>query len=165
MTFPQKRTNSYNDGGNDAIRMTKNTRGKRKESFPFFHQQTPYILSLIFPSSYSQLKTLTIYLPSEGKTIMYRSAASLLFLVSGASAFGVSDVQAFATDFSKKAAATALSGLILSNTAIPILPGGEAHADARLVGEIKTSGIVFKDTLNIEQFDDPKVGGGMREIT
>ncbi|GFH56593.1 hypothetical protein CTEN210_13069 [Chaetoceros tenuissimus] len=39
------------------------------------------------------------------------------------------------------------------------LPGGKAHAEARLVGEIKTSGIVFKDTLNIEQFDDPKVKG------
>ena len=90
---------------------------------------------------------------------MYRSAASLLLLVSGASAFGVPDVQAFTKDFSKKAAATALSGLILSNTAVPILPGGEAHAEARLVGEIKTSGIVFKDTLNIEQFDDPKVKG------
>jgi catabolite regulation protein CreA len=69
------------------------------------------------------------------------------------------NVKALAKDISKKATATALSALLLSNTLSPILPGGEAAAESRLVGEIAGSGIVFKDTLNIESFDDPKVKG------
>lgn len=69
-------------------------------------------------------------------------------------------MKAIAKDVSKKATATALSALLLSNTLSPILPGGEAAAsESRLVGEIAGSGIVFKDTLNIESFDDPKVKG------
>ena len=33
-----------------------------------------------------------------------------------------------------------------------------AHA-ARTIGEIQGSGLVFKDTLKVEAFDDPKVSG------
>jgi catabolite regulation protein CreA len=32
-------------------------------------------------------------------------------------------------------------------------------ADSKVVGELKGSGLVFKDTLQIERFDDPKVKG------
>ena len=32
-----------------------------------------------------------------------------------------------------------------------------ALAESRVVGEISGSGLVFKDTLRIESFDDPKV--------
>lgn len=32
-------------------------------------------------------------------------------------------------------------------------------AASRVVGEVQTSGLVFKDTLRIEHFDDPKVDG------
>lgn len=34
-----------------------------------------------------------------------------------------------------------------------------ATTDARIVGQIQGSGLVFKDTLQIESFDDPKVKG------
>ena len=74
--------------------------------------------------------------------------------------FNVPDIRdVMPKDMAKKAAATLLSGLMLVNTASPILPGGEAHAESRLVGEIAGSGIVFKDTLNVESFNDPKVKG------
>jgi catabolite regulation protein CreA len=33
------------------------------------------------------------------------------------------------------------------------------HADSRLVGDVPTSGFVFKDTLKITAFNDPKVEG------
>ena len=32
-----------------------------------------------------------------------------------------------------------------------------AAAESRLIGQIAGSGLVFKDTLNVESFDDPKV--------
>ena len=32
-------------------------------------------------------------------------------------------------------------------------------AESRVVGELKGSGLVFKDTLQIESFEDPKVKG------
>mmetsp|Transcript_13814 Transcript_13814/g.16779 ORF Transcript_13814/g.16779 Transcript_13814/m.16779 type:complete len:207 (+) Transcript_13814:50-670(+) len=63
-------------------------------------------------------------------------------------------------EFTKKTIATALgSFLLFTSNLSPILPGGEAIAESRLVGEIAGSGIVFKDTLNVESFDDPKVKG------
>ena len=89
---------------------------------------------------------------------------SILFLaiaknIVGFSPVHLTDVKAIAKDVSKMATATVLSTFLLANTVSPILPGGEAKADSRLVGEIAGSGIVFKDTLNIESFDDPKVKG------
>jgi catabolite regulation protein CreA len=64
-----------------------------------------------------------------------------------------------AKDLSQKVTAAALSTILLTNTLLPTLPGGEALAESRLVGEIAGSGIFFKDTLNVESFDDPKVKG------
>lgn len=59
-----------------------------------------------------------------------------------------------------------LSLLVLSNVSTAILPaGGVASAESRMVGEIKGSGLVFKDTLNVESFDDPKVKGVTLYIT
>jgi len=49
------------------------------------------------------------------------------------------------------AALSVLSGVTLANPT-PALA-------ARQVGEFGTSGLVFKDTLNVESFDDPKVDG------
>ena len=69
------------------------------------------------------------------------------------------NVQQITKDLSKMGTAAVLSTLLLTNTMSPMLPGGEANAESRLVGEIAGSGIVFKDTLNIESFDDPKVQG------
>ena len=51
------------------------------------------------------------------------------------------------------AAALALAAAIATT---PISP---AFADARVVGEIAASGLVFKDTLKVEAFLDPKVQG------
>ena len=89
---------------------------------------------------------------------------SIIFLalaqnVASFSPLQMPDVKAITKDLSKMATATVLSTFLLANTFSPILPGGEANADSRLVGEIAGSGIVFKDTLNIESFDDPKVKG------
>jgi len=63
----------------------------------------------------------------------------------------------------KKVMASILGSFLLlsSHTSVPILlPGGQAVAnDSRIVGEIAGSGLVFKDTLTIESFEDPKVKG------
>jgi catabolite regulation protein CreA len=68
--------------------------------------------------------------------------------------------QSFTTkDLSQKVTAAAFSTILLTNTLVPNLPGGEAIAESRLIGEIAGSGIFFKDTLNVESFDDPKVKG------
>jgi catabolite regulation protein CreA len=42
---------------------------------------------------------------------------------------------------------------------LTFLPSASAADGSRVVGEIKGSGLVFKDTLKIESFDDPKVKG------
>uniref|UniRef100_A0A7S3PVU6 Uncharacterized protein n=1 Tax=Chaetoceros debilis TaxID=122233 RepID=A0A7S3PVU6_9STRA len=70
-----------------------------------------------------------------------------------------SAIEAVPKDISRAATATFLSSLLFFNTAATVLPGGEANAESRLVGEIAGSGIVFKDTLTVESFDDPKVKG------
>ena len=46
----------------------------------------------------------------------------------------------------------------LAMTPMVALPDA-AFADKRIVGEVQGSGLVFKDTLKIEAFDDPKVSG------
>jgi len=53
-------------------------------------------------------------------------------------------------------AVTALSLLFCVNFAAP---GPASATDKRLVGEIPASGLIFKDTINVEEFDDPKVSG------
>ena len=66
--------------------------------------------------------------------------------------------------FTKKFAQSLLSSLfIMSNVAAmtsgltPLGPQPAEANDSRLIGEIPGSGIVFKDILNVESFDDPKV--------
>lgn len=98
---------------------------------------------------------------------MMNFKASILFLILAQnvasfspSQLKIPDIKTIAKDVSNVAKATVLSSLLLANTMSPMLPGGEANAmESRLVGEIAGSGIVFKDTLNIESFDDPKVKG------
>lgn len=41
----------------------------------------------------------------------------------------------------------------------PMVPVANAAGTSRVVGTLKGSGLVFKDTLQIEAFDDPKVNG------
>jgi len=59
--------------------------------------------------------------------------------------------------FSKTLATAAL----LLTTFVPLLqsPTAATAAESRVVGQLKGSGLVFKDTLQIESFDDPKVRG------
>jgi catabolite regulation protein CreA len=40
-----------------------------------------------------------------------------------------------------------------------LLSSPSIAAESRVVGELRGSGLVFKDTLTIESFDDPKVKG------
>jgi len=53
------------------------------------------------------------------------------------------------------------AALLFGSAAAPILANpAPAHAnDSKVVGQLKGSGLVFKDTLNIERFEDPKVKG------
>jgi hypothetical protein len=68
----------------------------------------------------------------------------------------------------KKIFQSTLGGLfILSNVIMMtggLIPVGLQPAeasDSRLIGEIPGSGIFFKDILNVESFDDPKVKASM----
>jgi catabolite regulation protein CreA len=51
---------------------------------------------------------------------------------------------------------TLMTGGLLAAFLMHPLP---ATADSRVVGQLSGSGLVFKDTLQIESFDDPKVKG------
>jgi len=66
-----------------------------------------------------------------------------------------------AIDNCKKAAAACLLGIAVLTTVSPALAPSQVAvaAESRLIGEIAGSGLVFKDTLNVESFDDPKVKG------
>ena len=54
-----------------------------------------------------------------------------------------------------------LSSAIILNTAgvMSVAPSPAMAADSTVVGSLKGSGLVFKDTLNVERFEDPKVKG------
>eukprot|EP00547_Thalassionema_nitzschioides_P003948 CAMPEP_0194200910 /NCGR_PEP_ID=MMETSP0156-20130528/1343_1 /TAXON_ID=33649 /ORGANISM="Thalassionema nitzschioides, Strain L26-B" /LENGTH=194 /DNA_ID=CAMNT_0038925983 /DNA_START=95 /DNA_END=675 /DNA_ORIENTATION=- len=51
-----------------------------------------------------------------------------------------------------------IAALSISGTPL-VAPLPAFGAESRVVGEISGSGLVFKDTLSIESFDDPKVRG------
>jgi len=54
------------------------------------------------------------------------------------------------------------AALLFGSAAAPTLLANPAPAhanDSKVVGQLKGSGLVFKDTLNIERFEDPKVKG------
>lgn len=61
----------------------------------------------------------------------------------------------------QKTAAACLLGLAVLTNVSPAMPPSQVAvaAQSRLIGEIAGSGLVFKDTLNVESFDDPKVKG------
>ena len=69
-----------------------------------------------------------------------------------------------ADNLAKKIFQTMTSSLfIMSNVVMmtgsmtPIAIQPAEASESRLIGEIPGSGLVFKDTLNVESFDDPKV--------
>lgn len=54
----------------------------------------------------------------------------------------------------------AVAASLAMGTTVTALPPLPVHAEsAKVVGEIRGSGLVFKDTLQIERFEDPKVKG------
>jgi hypothetical protein len=57
-----------------------------------------------------------------------------------------------------RASLAAATLMVLSSSTHPPLPALAAEG-SRVVGEISGSGLVFKDTLRVESFDDPKVKG------
>jgi len=62
----------------------------------------------------------------------------------------------------RAAAACILSLSILTSPPLPFVsyhPPPAQAAESRVVGEIAGSGLVFKDTLVVESFDDPKIKG------
>jgi hypothetical protein len=59
-----------------------------------------------------------------------------------------------AHSLAKTMASIMTAGLLLLSS-----PSPSIAAESRVVGELKGSGLVFKDTLTIESFDDPKVKG------
>lgn len=56
--------------------------------------------------------------------------------------------------FKMLAAGSVLAGSILLSHPLPAVAQG-----SRMVGQLKGSGLVFKDTLEVEAFDDPKIKG------
>lgn len=57
-----------------------------------------------------------------------------------------------------RAGVAAMAALaVLAGSAFATAPA--AASDKRMVGEIPASGLIFKDTINVEEFDDPKVSG------
>jgi len=62
---------------------------------------------------------------------------------------------------SSAAVSLASAALLLSTSLVTplIATPAPAHAESKLIGQIAGSGLFFKDTLQIERFDDPKVQG------
>jgi CreA protein len=56
-------------------------------------------------------------------------------------------------------AALAATAATLAVGATTMLPAPAAAIESRIIGQLQGSGLVFKDTLQIESFDDPKVKG------
>jgi len=75
---------------------------------------------------------------------------------------------ASAAESAKRGIAAGLLSLMLLTNVSQLLPAEMTTASAggsTIVGEIAGSGLVFKDTLVVEQFDDPKVQGVTLYIT
>jgi|MDSY01.1.fsa_nt_gb hypothetical protein len=68
-------------------------------------------------------------------------------------------IPALQTGAAKQLATFALSALLAT---APLAPQSALPAFAsRTIGEVQTSGLVFKDTLKVEAFEDPKVTPGV----
>ena len=63
----------------------------------------------------------------------------------------------------KKQLTTVASAAILTSTLLGPLP--TLAMESQIIGQISGSGLVFKDTLEVERFDDPKIKGITLYIT
>mmetsp|Transcript_26396 Transcript_26396/g.58638 ORF Transcript_26396/g.58638 Transcript_26396/m.58638 type:complete len:235 (-) Transcript_26396:1489-2193(-) len=96
---------------------------------------------------------------SAGRSLTYLSPR--LPDVSDHTPFSLKWLEDTGESVKKGLAAGVLSLMVLTNLS-QILPADVTAANAAgstVIGEIAGSGIVFKDTLVVEQFDDPKVKG------
>jgi len=68
----------------------------------------------------------------------------------------------FVKNFQKAAASAATAFFVFAGASLDpsthMIPNANA-IESRIIGEISGSGLVFKDTLTVESFDDPKVRG------
>ena len=64
-----------------------------------------------------------------------------------------------------RATATASLGLSLIISPLIISPLATNAESSKVIGEITGSGLVFKDTLEIQRFDDPKIDGVTLYVT
>jgi catabolite regulation protein CreA len=63
----------------------------------------------------------------------------------------------------KKTFSSVMAATVLATSLLGPLP---THAaDSQIIGQIQGSGLVFKDTLEVERFDDPKIKGITLYIT
>lgn len=63
-------------------------------------------------------------------------------------------------DHASKLFGTALlSASLLFGSVLTVSPDVASANDSKVIGQLKGSGLVFKDTLSIERFEDPKVKG------
>jgi len=94
-----------------------------------------------------------------------KSALSIVLLalsVTITTSFSIKEPTNALENVGRFALSTILGSCMLFNSHIcpSILSGGVASAaESRVIGEIAGSGLVFKDTLTVESFDDPKVKG------
>ena len=91
------------------------------------------------------------------------STSSYLFASSDDNSPAGSLIEA-ASDFLDRFASSSLlaASIALSTVAVPALAGpfpASAAEGSTVIGELKGSGLVFKDTLVVERFNDPKVKG------
>mmetsp|Transcript_20158 Transcript_20158/g.49400 ORF Transcript_20158/g.49400 Transcript_20158/m.49400 type:complete len:211 (+) Transcript_20158:35-667(+) len=71
-------------------------------------------------------------------------------------------------DFRRSVAAALGAGVLAAGTILSPLPSANIDAqasDARVVGEIETAGVFFKDVLKVLEVDDPKIAGVKIYIT
>eukprot|EP00545_Synedropsis_sp_CCMP1620_P009966 CAMPEP_0119008116 /NCGR_PEP_ID=MMETSP1176-20130426/3477_1 /TAXON_ID=265551 /ORGANISM="Synedropsis recta cf, Strain CCMP1620" /LENGTH=197 /DNA_ID=CAMNT_0006960387 /DNA_START=8 /DNA_END=601 /DNA_ORIENTATION=- len=78
----------------------------------------------------------------------------LLLLPSIITSFGINP-----NDVKKAMAGAVAAFSIGSAVLLPAPPAAMAADSSRVIGQIAGSGLVFKDTLTVESFDDPKVRG------
>ena len=56
-------------------------------------------------------------------------------------------------------------GFLLAAAGSTLLPGSADAANTREIGDVPASGLIFKDTIKVTAFDDPKVKGVQLYIT
>lgn len=92
--------------------------------------------------------------------MMKKAVLFLAFIASNGSAFNFGfDAEQQIVSSRRSALSKFLVGTAAITSGIIAQPNEVLAADSRTIGKISGSGLVFKDTLVVESFDDPKVKG------